>query len=185
MSPREMSADHLWSLTIPVSPTDPKLTPKVTPYGADALAIPGHPWTRKSAIPSAKMHRWTPSDAVGTAGTDLFIRVSLVRSQRGPPNRINNLEDHRSRHLPIKGPNRVQRSPAFSVCRPTDGRVGGSPRRTLMESGRSRRQPATPTMISPRRPSLLRRPSRDRSIRMISDHVSGNGRTRTASEWAA
>ncbi len=31
MSPREMNADHLWSLTIPVSPTDPKLTPKVTP----------------------------------------------------------------------------------------------------------------------------------------------------------
>ena len=85
MSPREMSADHLWSLTIPVSPTDPKLTPKVTPYGADALAIPGHPRKRKSAIPSAKTHRWTPSDAGGTAGTDLLIRVSLVRSQRGPP----------------------------------------------------------------------------------------------------
>ena len=54
MSPREMSADHLWSLTIPVASTDPKLTPKVTPYGADARAIPGHPWNRKSAIPSAK-----------------------------------------------------------------------------------------------------------------------------------
>ena len=54
MSPREMSADHLWSLTIPVASTDPKLTPKVTPYGADARAIPGHPWKRKSANSSAK-----------------------------------------------------------------------------------------------------------------------------------
>ena len=72
MSPREMSADHLWSLTIPVSPTDPKLTPKVTPYGADALAIPGHPWTRKSAIPSAKTHRWTPSDAGRNGGNRPF-----------------------------------------------------------------------------------------------------------------
>ena len=54
MSPRAMSADHLWSLTIPVASTDPKLTPKVTPYGADARAIPGHPRKRKSAIPSAK-----------------------------------------------------------------------------------------------------------------------------------
>ena len=32
----------------------PKLTPKVTPYGADARAIPGHPWKRKSANPSAR-----------------------------------------------------------------------------------------------------------------------------------
>ncbi len=30
-----------------------------------------------------------------------------------------------------------------------------------------------------------RRPSRDRSIRMIWDDGSGNGRKRTASEWAA
>ena len=33
----------------------------------------------------SKTHRWTPPDAGGTAGTDLLIRVSLVRSQRGPP----------------------------------------------------------------------------------------------------
>ena len=88
MSPREMSADHLWSLTIPVASTGPKLTPKVTPYGADARAIPGHPRKRKSAKVReflSKMHRWTPPDAGGTAGTDLLIRVSLVRSQRGPP----------------------------------------------------------------------------------------------------
>ena len=32
----------------------------------------------------SKRYRWTPSDAGGTAGTDLLIRVSLVRSQRGP-----------------------------------------------------------------------------------------------------
>ena len=50
MSPREMNADHLWALTIPVASTGPKLTPKVTPYGADARAIPGHPRKRKSAM---------------------------------------------------------------------------------------------------------------------------------------
>ena len=33
----------------------------------------------------SKTHRWTPSDAGGSAETDLLIRVSLVRSQRGPP----------------------------------------------------------------------------------------------------
>ena len=33
----------------------------------------------------SKMHRWTPLDAGGQAGTELLIRVSLVRSQRGPP----------------------------------------------------------------------------------------------------
>ena len=33
----------------------------------------------------SKTHRWTPSDAGGTAETNLVIRVSLVRSQRGPP----------------------------------------------------------------------------------------------------
>ena len=33
----------------------------------------------------SKMHRWTLSDAGGSAGTELLIRVSLVRSQRGPP----------------------------------------------------------------------------------------------------
>ena len=32
----------------------------------------------------SKMNRWTPSDAGGSAETDLLIRVSLVRSQRGP-----------------------------------------------------------------------------------------------------
>ena len=58
MSPREINTDHLWSLTIPVASTGskltPKLTPKVTPYGADARAIPGHPWKRESANSSAK-----------------------------------------------------------------------------------------------------------------------------------
>ena len=54
MSAREMNADHVWSLTIPAASTDPKLTPKVTPYGADARAIPGHPWKRKSANSSVK-----------------------------------------------------------------------------------------------------------------------------------
>ena len=80
-----MNGDHAWSLTLPVAFTAPKLTPKVTPYGAHARAIPGHHRKRKSAIPSAKMHSWTPSDAGGTAETDLLIRVSLVRSQRGQP----------------------------------------------------------------------------------------------------
>ena len=84
MSPREMSADHLWSLTIPSASTDPELTPKVTPYGADARAIPGHPLEAKVREFLSKMHRWTPSDAGGTAGTDLSIRVSLVRSEPGP-----------------------------------------------------------------------------------------------------
>ena len=54
----------------PVASIGPKLTPEVTPYGADARAIPGHPWKRKSANSSAKrtvgrhrtrVDRWKPS----------------------------------------------------------------------------------------------------------------------------
>ena len=54
MSTRQPPPDHFCSLTIPVASTDPKLTPKLTPYGADAAAIPGHHWKRKSVNFSAK-----------------------------------------------------------------------------------------------------------------------------------
>ena len=51
---RERNSDHLWALMIVAASTDPKLTPKVTPYGADARATPGHHWKRKSANSSVK-----------------------------------------------------------------------------------------------------------------------------------
>ena len=57
-STRAMTRITRCSLTIPAASggpkLTPKLTPKVTPYGADARAIPGHPWKRKSANSSAK-----------------------------------------------------------------------------------------------------------------------------------
>ena len=62
MSPREMSADHLWSLTIPVSPTGPKLTPKVTPYGADARR---DSWTPLDAKVRDSLSKNAPLDAIG------------------------------------------------------------------------------------------------------------------------
>ena len=62
-------------------------------------ARPRDSWTPSEAKVRdslSKRYRWTSSDAGGTAGTDLLIRVSLVRSQRGPPNRINNLRGFRA-----------------------------------------------------------------------------------------
>ena len=94
MSTREMNADHPWSHTIPAAPIDPrltpKLTPKVTPYGADARAIPGHRWKRKSANPSTKC---TPLDAIELGwigGNRLRNQQVSGSSPLAGSNRINN-----------------------------------------------------------------------------------------------
>ena len=86
----------------------------------------GHPcdsWTPPEAKVReflSKMHRWTPPDGGWIGGNRAFNQGVAGSIPARPTNRINNLREYRLRHLPRKGPNRVQPSPAFSVCRPTD-----------------------------------------------------------------
>ena len=85
MSTREMNADHLWSLTIPAASTGPRLPPEIDTLRSGCPCDSWTPLEAKVREFLSKMHRWTLSDAGGTAETDLLIRVALVRSQRGPP----------------------------------------------------------------------------------------------------
>ena len=77
------------SLTIPAVSSGPRIDTQADTQ-SDTLRSgrPCDSWTPLEAKVReflSKTHRWTPSDAGGSPETELLIRVSLVRSQRGPP----------------------------------------------------------------------------------------------------
>ena len=125
MSPREMNAQSPLVAHDPGRANRPEIDTQADTQ-SDTLRSgrPCDSWTPLDAKVReflSKTHRWTPSDAGGTAETDLLIRVSLVRSQHGPriESPIYGDTGHGICLSRVQlGSTRVHHLRAFTVCRP-------------------------------------------------------------------